>query len=413
MLIKAQRILLFLGLLACIPGLLAASGPIRVIDEFESGCLGMWRVEANTRLVFVPRTDYDQDKVNTAVSWFYGRLENVGNREVTIEATGLDYTVYNGKQGDLLPFQRGTAPVFSYDQEHWQRFTECAFDSATRTFRMRQIFSEDTVWVAYIIPYTFSRLESLLSEVRRSPVVSVETLGRSVEGRPLYLVTVAGPRSEQGERPVVWILTRQHAFEAGGSWSMEGLLRFLVSDDPEATNIRRKITFKLCPMLNPDGVSRGGTRFNARGVDLNRHWNAADPLSADPELAPEIIRVKQAIKGWRKSHRLDLWISIHNNDMVWNEDGDYISFAAPGGEAGARQLETILREETIFTGPFQPSADDRSTDAAVAAETGALSLILEMKTGFLESLDRWTGKDIWLAHGRGLARAAMRFLQDH
>ncbi len=410
MLKKKQNILLVISLLAWFAEPMAAGGPIRVSDAFESGSLGAWRIEGNTRLVFVPHTECDQDRVNTAVTWFYGHLENVRNREVTIEATGLDYTVYNGKRGDIFPFQRGTAPVFSYDQEHWQRFTECAFDTTKRTFRMRQIFSEDTVWVAYTIPYTFSRLESLLSEVRKSPVVSVETLGLSVEGRPLYLVTVGGPRFDQVERPVVWIMARQHAFESGGSWSMEGLLRFLTSDDLEAASIRDKITFKLCPMLNPDGVAHGGTRFNAQGVDLNRHWNAADPLSADPKLAPEITRVKQAIKSWRGSHRLDLWINIHNNDMVWNEDGDYISFAAPGGEAGARQLERILREETIFTGPFQPSSDDRNTDAVVAAETGALSLLLEMKTGFLESLDRWTGKDIWLAHGRGLARAAMRFL---
>jgi hypothetical protein len=391
---------------------LAASGPIRVSDAFESGSLGAWRIEGNTRLVFVPHTDYDQDRVNTAVTWFYGRLDNVGNREVTIEVTGLDYTVYNGKRSDILPFQRGTAPVFSYDQEHWQRFTDCAFDTAKQTFRMRQIFGEDTVWVAYTIPYTFSRLESLLDEMRKKSEVKVETPGHSVEGRPLYLVTVGRPQTDQGEHPVVWIVARQHAFEAGGSWSMEGLLRFLTSDDPEAENIRNKITFKLCPMLNPDGVAHGGTRFNARGVDLNRHWNTVDPLSSDPKLAPEIISIKQAIKSWRGFHRLDLWINIHNNDMVWNEDGDYISFAAPGGEAEARRLEGILREETGFTGPFRPSADDRSTDAVVAAETGALSLILEMKTGFLEGLDRWTGKDIWLAHGRGLARAALRFLES-
>jgi hypothetical protein len=385
-----------------------AAGPIRVSDQLESGSLGSWRVEGNTRLIFVPRTDYDQDKVNTAVTWFYGRLENVGNREVTIEATGLDYTVYNGKKGDILPYQRGTVPVFSYDREHWHRFTECSFDLLARTFKMRQIFSEDTVWVAYTIPYTFSRLETLLKEMGKSPAVRVETLGRSVEGRPLYLVTVAEPGSDVPERPVVWIVARQHAFEAGGSWSMEGLLRFLLAEDPEAVRIRRKVTFKLCPMLNPDGVVRGDTRFNARGVDLNRHWHSSDPLSADPKMASEIMLIKQAIKNWGASHRLDLWINLHNNDMVWNEDGDYIRFAAPGGEAEARSLEAILREETIYTGPFQLSSDEHDTDAVVAIDTGALSLLIEMKTGYLESLDRWTGKDIWLS----LARAAVRFLVE-
>jgi hypothetical protein len=238
----------------------------------------------------------------------------------------------------------------------------------------------------------------------------LEIPGRSAEGRPLYLVTVAEPDPSAPERPVVWIVARQHAFETGGSWSMEGLLEFLLADNPEAARIRRQVTFKLCPMLNPDGVVRGGTRFNARGVDLNRHWHSSDPLSADRERAPEIALLKQALRNWRASHRLDLWINIHNNDMVWNAEGDYIRFASPKGGAEARRLEQILRAETVFTGPFQPSASEQDTDAVVAAGTGALSLLLEMKTGYLESLDRWTGKDIWLDHGRGLARVAARFL---
>jgi hypothetical protein len=388
------------------------AGPIRVSDQFESGSLGNWRLGGNTRLLFIPKTDFDQDQVNTAVTWFYGRLENVAQREVRIEVTGLECTVYNGKKGDILPFQRGTVPVFSYDREHWQRFTDCTFDLAARTFKMRQIFSEDTVWVAYTIPYTFSRLEGLLKEIETNPAVTVETLGRSAEARPLYLVTVAEPGTDSQKQPVVWIVARQHAFEAGGSWSVEGLLRFLISDNPEATRIRRQITFKLCPMLNPDGVVHGGTRFNARGVDLNRHWHSSDPLSSDLKMAPEITLVKQALRNWHASHRLDLWINIHNNDMVWNEDGDYIRFAAPGGDVEARKLEAFLREETVYTGPFQLSSDEHDTDAVVAANTGALSLLIEMKTGYLESLDRWTGQDIWLNHGRGLARAAARFLEN-
>jgi hypothetical protein len=158
-------------------------------------------------------------------------------------------------------------------------------------------------------------------------------------------------------------------------------------------------------------VTHGGTRFNARGVDLNRHWHSSDPLSADMKMAPEIALVRQAIKQWRASHRLDLWINLHNNDMVNNKDGDYIRFASPKGEPDARRLEAILRKETAFIGPFDPSSSEQDTDAVVASETGALSLLLEMKTGYLENLDRWTGKDVWLDHGRGLARAAFRFLE--
>ena len=33
--------------------------PIEVSDNFESGSLGEWRIEDDTRLVLIPRTDFD------------------------------------------------------------------------------------------------------------------------------------------------------------------------------------------------------------------------------------------------------------------------------------------------------------------------------------------------------------------
>ncbi len=386
-----------------------AGGPIRVSDAFESGNLGNWRVADNTHLIFTPRIEFDQDHVNSALTWFYGRLSNVLNREVTIQIEGLDYTVYNGQKGSVLPFERNTVPVFSYDGVVWERFSECSFRKEDRTFQIRHIFSRDTVWIAYIPPYTFSRLESFLTGLRPHPSVKIEAIGRSVGGRPLYLVSVEEPGQPEDSRPVVWIVARQHAFEAGGSWAVEGLLRFLTGPDPSAQSIRKQLRFKLCPMLNPDGVVSGGTRFNAAGIDLNRHWQADDPLSQDVGRAPEIALLKRAIRAWRASHRLDLWINIHNNDMVWNDEGDYIRFAPVDRGADARRLEALLREETIFTGPFDPTPDSKASETIVAAETGALSLLMEMKTGYLSEPDRWTGVDVFLAHGHGLARAASRF----
>ncbi len=127
------------------------------------------------------------------MTWFYGRLSNVAHREVTIDLVGLDQTVYNGKTVDILPFERNTRPVFSYDGVNWNRFTDCRFDKAAKRFRIRQIFTGDPVWIAYIIPYPLSRLESFLHDVGETPGRSkVETICLTPEKRPLYVVTVPG-----------------------------------------------------------------------------------------------------------------------------------------------------------------------------------------------------------------------------
>ncbi|UCF36731.1 MAG: hypothetical protein JSU96_18270 [Acidobacteriota bacterium] len=389
----------------------SAAGPIRATDQFESGSLGEFRIEDETRLIMVPRTDRDQDRVNSAVTWFYGRLENVLNRLVTIELEKLDYTVYNGKVGTILPFERNTVPVYSYDGEHWERFSNCRFEKESRRFVIQQIFSRDSVWIAYIPPYTLSRLEELVKRLETHPAVTVDLLGESAEGRPLYLVSLETEPHGSTEKPVVWIQARQHAFESGGSWAVEGLLRFLTSSDPLARKLLERLVFKVCPMLNPDAVVNGGTRFNAKGVDLNRHWNAEDPYSADLQSAPEIGLVKRALQQLKQSRRLDLWINIHNNDMVWNEDGDYINFAPKEREAEARELETLLRDWTIFTGPFELTENGNATESVVAGATGALSLLMEMKTGFLEEQGRWTGVDLFVAYGESLAKVLGRFFR--
>lgn len=62
---------------------------------------------------------------------------------------------------------------------------------------------------------------------------------------------------------------------------MEGFLKFLVSNNPIAVNIRKRflflifdhifsIIFKIVPMLNPDGVILGNYRTGIAGKDLNR-----------------------------------------------------------------------------------------------------------------------------------------------
>jgi len=50
------------------------------------------------------------------------------------------------------------------------------------------------------------------------------------------------------------------------------MIEFLLSNDPEAHDLRNNFVFKIVPMLNPDGVIYGNYRSSLLGVDLNRRW---------------------------------------------------------------------------------------------------------------------------------------------
>jgi murein tripeptide amidase MpaA len=51
---------------------------------------------------------------------------------------------------------------------------------------------------------------------------------------------------------------------------MQGFLDFITGNSSEAIDLRRKIVFKIIPMINPDGVIAGNYRTSLSGNDLNR-----------------------------------------------------------------------------------------------------------------------------------------------
>ena len=107
-----------------------------------------------------------------------------------------------------------------------------------------------------------------LSEIAALPAVSVETFGRSIEGRPLHLLVVAEPEAKERGAPSVLIICGQHGDEPIASQAALRMIR-----DPcsaSKTEIRRRIV-TLVAHRQPRWHG-GRQRTNAAGVDLNRDW---------------------------------------------------------------------------------------------------------------------------------------------
>jgi hypothetical protein len=69
------------------------------------------------------------------------------------------------------------------------------------------------------------------------------------------------------------------------------VIKFLLSEAPEAVELRDNFIFKVIPMLNPDGVIYGNYRSSMLGVDLNRRWK-----NPSKYLHPTIYYTKSLIK---------------------------------------------------------------------------------------------------------------------
>jgi hypothetical protein len=149
----------------------------------------------------------------------------------------------------------------------------------------------------------------------------------------------------------VWLQSRQHAWESLTSFIAEGAVKFVVSDDPAARALREQCVFVFTPMLDPDGCTTGGVRFNANGYDVNRHWDEVD--LRDPEWlrrAPEIWYPKKAVRDVVASgRRVDLMVNLHNTI------GEYLAGNAPrdADVAMFTRFNEMLLAETQFD-PHRP-----------------------------------------------------------
>jgi len=127
--------------------------------------------------------------------------------------------------------------------------------------------------------------------------VRLEEVGRSVENREIYLVTIGtGP-----ERILFW--SQMHGDEPTATRSLLDLFQFLGRrrDLPWVERILEKFTLLFVPMLNPDGASRNQRR-NAQGIDINRDARALQ--------TPE----GRLLKSLRDRYRPFLGFNLHNQN---------------------------------------------------------------------------------------------------
>lgn len=119
----------------------------------------------------------------------------------------------------------------------------------------------------------FHQIAPLLNEAQAaSDRVSVEVIGRSPEGRDLYLVTLTAPenRSSVAEKVPVLLNANLHGDEREGTdAALEFVRHYASSPEPEVEDTLRSTRIHILICANPDGRV-AGTRDNSLGFDLNR-----------------------------------------------------------------------------------------------------------------------------------------------
>jgi hypothetical protein len=386
----------------CAAALLAACAtPVSIDTDFPGGSLGRIVRISDALFVCAVEGQADHEGRNRQKTWYAFRVLNAGGREVTVELTDLegeyDYRPAAPAITDSIP------PVASDDGTTWRHLETVSYDKERKRLTLRLRPSGPSFFVAHVEPY----VDYIPLVIPETPNLRMDTIGKSVQGRDLFLLTITNPLVADTGKKTVWLMFRQHAWESGSSFAGEGAVAWLHSEDPEARRLRESVIFKIFPMMDPDGCAKGGVRFNRNGYDLNRNWDTADPGNPKHrKLMPEICAAKQKMRDWLDAGRkIDLFLTLHNT-----ETGEYLD----GAETAAK-LNAILKETTTF----DPTRDPRprpsaapgrmSVDQFLGTAWGVPAFLMEQRVSFNGKLGRLPTSEDRRRFGAQLARALGRF----
>lgn len=382
--------------------------PVLFNTAFESASLGRIDKLSETEFRLHIRGQQDSRGRNRQATWFFFRLDEVAGRELTLRLTDFKGE-YNDRPANA-PAGEWFRPVFSEDGEKWTHLPAATWDKEKDelTFTVRP--KGRSLWLAHVPPYPLTRLNKLLDDIRPSPFAKIESIGRSVLGRDLPLVRVTNFQKPDATKEVIWLQARQHAWEAGTSFQVEGALRFVVSDEPAARKLRDENVFIFVPMLNPDSVASGEVRFNANGFDPNRQWPEVDLRDRRwLERAPEIWHVKQALLTQHARQPIAIALNLHNTEM-----NEYLDTMVDGDSEQARlhhffalavgrtSFDPSRPRLTIFT----PSGTNPgNTTNSIWLEARIPMLLMETRIGPSPKLGRIATSEDRMALGRALIQA--------
>lgn len=280
--IRLSRNIILTGL-AVLTGMSVSGKDLAVTADFDNGRIEVVSIDQRTRTIrtTIPPDNHAQNPQMRF--WHYKITGIMPGEELTLE------------HRPAKPFHH----LYSYDGKTWQRFPQAGMSGLK--FRPEQA----EMFVCPNIPYPYTRSLRLAEELSRLPQVRVTDLTASEEGRAVKMLTITDEDVHPGQKAVVWILARQHAFEGPSSLVAEGFARWAASDHESAKRFRRVAVAFVVPIMDVDNVFKGMTGKD-QPKDFNRVWDQ------DPPPWKAVRAVQEQMAASARQGRMLALIDSHN-----------------------------------------------------------------------------------------------------
>lgn len=306
---------------------------MRILSPKDGGKIQLLRLgERSARLAI--RAD---DRAPEFRQYFSFVARELGGRRCTFEIANAGACTY----ADAFEGYRVCASTGADDD--WFR-VPTEIDGDVLRFWYEPDEHEDAVRFAYFAPYTRARRLDFVERVRKSGRARVETIGKTVRGEAMHLLSF-GSRDE--DAPKLWIVGQQHPGETMAGWFMEGVAsRLAFGEDPVVDELLERASLFLVLCMNPDGAFAGNHRTNAAGLDLNRCW-----WEADDQKSPEVVAVRKAMYD----HGVHFFLDAHGDEHV-----PYVFVA--GAEGNPHYTDRIETLEDAFSNAMLETSSEFQTD---------------------------------------------------
>ena len=192
------------------------------------------------------------------------------------------------------------------------------YHTLTFSFDLNRITTnEKYIYFAYCYPYTYTQLDSYLSSINHyKDILRLDEIGKSLEGKSIHMIIITDFNDsfdDLSQKKAIILTGRVHPGESNGSYVVQGVIEFLLSNNIAAKKLRKYFIFKIVPMLNPDGVIRGNFRMNILGKDLNRMWD-----EPNENICPSIFNTIKMIERTLDSRDIYFFCDFHGHSNKYN-----------------------------------------------------------------------------------------------